>query len=108
MFTKKSEEGYQQPLDGIDLKTLVHGNNTSMHEFIMKKGSSLPPHGHPHEQTGYLISGRLTLVIDGQAHEVDPGDSWNISGDVEHSVEVHEDALVVEVFTPVREEYIQK
>ena len=108
MLGKKSTDGYQQPVDGVELKTLVHGAKTSMHEFRMKKGGTLPLHSHPHEQTGYLISGKISLAIDSQNHEMNPGDSWNIPGDVEHSVEVHEDALVVEVFSPVREDYLQK
>ena len=108
MLAKKSDEGYQQPVDGVELKTLVHGDKTSMHEFRMAKGSSLPLHSHPHEQTGYLVSGKITLAIDSHAHEINPGDSWNIAGEVEHSVEVHEDSLAVEVFSPVREDYISK
>ncbi len=35
-----------------------------------------------------------------------PGGSWVIPGDVEHGVEVMEDALVIEVFSPVREDYL--
>jgi len=108
MFAKKSNDGYQQPFDGVALKTLVHGDKTSMHEFKMTKGSALPVHSHPHEQTGFLVSGKIRLFIEGKPYEVEPGDSWCISGDTEHSVDVLEDALAVEVFSPVREDYIVK
>lgn len=79
-----------------------------MHEFRIVKGSGLPIHSHPHEQTGYLISGKIELTMDGKAYDVAPGDSWCIPGDVEHSASVLEDALVVEVFSPVREDYINQ
>ena len=46
------------------LKTLVYGARTLMTEFCLKKGSVLPRHSHPHEQTGYLVSGRIKLSID--------------------------------------------
>lgn len=106
MFYKSVEEGYKTPLEGIQLKALVYGEHTMLCEFRLKGGSVLPSHGHPHEQTGYLVSGRLNMIIGDERFEVAPGDSWNIPGDVEHSAEILEDAVVVEVFCPVREDYL--
>jgi quercetin dioxygenase-like cupin family protein len=106
MFYKVSESGYKQPADGIRFKTLVHGEKTHMAEFRLARGAVLPVHSHPHEQTGYLVSGRIVLVVGGERHEFGPGDAWNVAGDVEHSAEVLEDAVVVEVFSPVREDYL--
>jgi quercetin dioxygenase-like cupin family protein len=106
MFLKTSEEGYHSPLSGIEQKTLVYGENTLMTEFRLKKGSILPLHRHPHEQTGYLISGRIRLTINGKSHDCAPGDSWCIPSDADHGADVIEDAVAVEVFSPVRKEYI--
>jgi len=106
MFSKKNREGYQTPADGVKQKTITHGDKTSMVEFFLSAGSSLPVHSHPHEQTGYLISGRLTLTIDGVPNPAEPGDSWTVAGDVLHSAEITEDAHVLEIFTPVREDLL--
>lgn len=57
MFSHKTNEGYISPLAGIRMKTLAHGEKTHMVEFRLEKGSVVPPHSHPHEQTGYLVSG---------------------------------------------------
>lgn len=106
MFSKTSEEGYHAPLPGIQQKTLVYGDRTLMTEFRLKKGSSLPLHRHPHEQTGYLVSGRIQLTIDGETKDCEPGDSWCIPAEVEHGAQIMENALAIEVFSPVREAYI--
>jgi quercetin dioxygenase-like cupin family protein len=106
MFTKRSESNYTTVMKGVAIKSLVHGQKTHLIEFRLEKGNSLPPHAHPHEQTGYLVSGRLSLVIEQETYAVGPGDSWSIPGGVEHGVEVLEDAVAVEVFSPVREEYL--
>ncbi|MBU5614972.1 cupin domain-containing protein [Geomonas azotofigens] len=106
MFEKRSDEGYQQVLPGIRQKTLVHGAKTLMVEFLLEKGALLPPHSHPHEQTGYLVSGRIRLNIDGNIQEVLPGDSWCIAGDARHNAEIVEESVAIEVFSPVREEYL--
>ncbi len=59
-----------------------------------------------HEQTGYMISGRLLFTIGDERCEAEPGDSWNIPSNVEHDVEVLEDTVVIEVFSPAREDYL--
>jgi len=106
MFRRKSANNYTTVMEGVAIKTLVHGQKTHLIEFLLEKGNSLPSHAHPHEQTGYLVSGKISLIIDQEKFMVSPGDSWCIPGDVEHSVEVLEDSVAVEVFSPVREEYL--
>lgn len=106
MFKKHSENGYTQAVPGIEMKTLVYGERTLMTKFRLKKGGQLPRHSHPHEQTGYLVEGRLRLSIGADENDVAPGDSWCIPAGVEHGAEVFEDAVAVEVFSPVREDYL--
>ena len=77
-----------------------------MTEFVLKQGSTLPVHSHPNEQTGYLVTGRMRLRIGAQEHEVTPGDSWCIASGVEHGAQILEDSVAVEVFSPVREDYL--
>jgi hypothetical protein len=47
-----------------------------MTEFRLERGAVLPKHKHPHEQTGYLVAGRMDLVIGSETHVVSAGDSW--------------------------------
>jgi len=108
MFNKHSKSGYIKAIPGIEQKTLVYGERTLMAEFILKKGSRLPRHTHPHEQTGYLVEGRIRLAIGAEETDVTPGDSWCIPSGVEHGAEVLEDSVAVEVFSPLREDYLPK
>ena len=106
LFYKVNESGYKQVLPGIRLKTLVYGENTLFSEFRMEANTILPQHAHHHEQTGYLVKGRIKLTIGQQTFEVEPGDSWCIPGNVDHSAEILENSLAIEVFSPVREDYL--
>ena len=105
MFYKKDLNNYRQAFDGVMFKTLAYGDKTSLGEFHLAKGFVIPSHKHPNEQTGYLVSGKITFTIDGKDFETEPGDSWNIPGNVEHSVIIHQDSVVIEVFSPAREDY---
>jgi quercetin dioxygenase-like cupin family protein len=106
MFIKHSTEGYQQAVEKIRMKTLAHGGKTLLTEFRLEEGALLPRHSHPHEQTGYLVSGRMELTIGSETFSVEPGDSWCIPGDIEHNGLALKDSVAVEVFSPVREEYL--
>ena len=106
MFCKKDEREFRVMMEGVRLKTLVWGERTMLCEFRMEGGKGLPSHAHPHEQTGYLISGRMRFTVADESFEVEPGDSWSIPGDVEHSAEAFEDSRGVEVFSPMRKEYL--
>ena len=108
MFQKHSESGYTLAIQGVEQKTLVYGERTLMTEFLLKKGSQLPQHSHPHEQTGYLVSGRICLLIGSEENDMMPGDSWCIPSGVEHGAEILEDSVAIEVFSPVREDYLPK
>jgi quercetin dioxygenase-like cupin family protein len=106
MFTKTGRDGFEPALPGIDRKTLVYGERTLSTEFRMKAGSALPMHKHPYEQTGYLVSGRMRLTIDGDPFDATAGASWCIPCDVVHGAEILEDTVAIEIFSPVRADYL--
>ncbi|PLX88581.1 MAG: cupin domain-containing protein [Desulfuromonas sp.] len=106
MFKPADETGYNSPLEKVRMKTLAYGDKTLMVKFRLEATAKLPRHSHPHEQTGYLVSGRMELTVDERVYQVNPGDSWSISGGEEHSAVALEDAVAIEVFSPVREDYL--
>ena len=108
MFYKKITDGYKSPLAGVEQKTLVYGEKTLMTEFLLEAGSPLPIHKHPHEQTGYLVKGRLKMFINEEEFIAEPGDSWCIGSNINHGAEALEKTVAVEIFSPVREEYLKK
>jgi quercetin dioxygenase-like cupin family protein len=106
MFTKSNPDNYKTLLEGVTLKTLAHGVQTHLTEVHFVKGAIIPIHKHLHEQTGRMISGTLRFTIDNDVFDAHAGDGWNIPSNVPHSAEALEDAVVVEVFSPVREDYL--
>ncbi len=106
MFAPHSASGYKTALPGIRMKTISYGVRTLMTEFVLGRGSTLPVHAHPYEQTGYLVRGRMRLRIGAEEQELRPGDSWCIPSDVEHGAQILEDSVAVEVFSPVRADYL--
>jgi quercetin dioxygenase-like cupin family protein len=106
LFYQSSDEDYIEAREGILRKTLVWGEEALLSEYILEGGSILPVHKHPEEQLGYLVAGHIILYIDGEKCEAYPGDSWAIPANVEHSADIIEDSIAIEIFSPVRREYL--
>jgi quercetin dioxygenase-like cupin family protein len=69
-------------------------------------GASGPAHSHPHEQITFVISGRLALTLKDKVHEIGPGEQLYVPGNEVHSARALEDSVVLELFTPLREDLL--
>jgi quercetin dioxygenase-like cupin family protein len=107
MFYKSTNKNFRQDLDCISIKTLVYGEKMLFSEFHMEKGSRLPMHSHPQEQTGRLLKGKVILTIGEEKAEMNTGDGWSVPSNVNHGAEILEESIAIEVFSPVREDYLQ-
>jgi quercetin dioxygenase-like cupin family protein len=86
-------------------RTLATGERLMISHVTLNQGGYVPLHKHPHEQVGYVIEGRLRMTIGDQVYEFEPGDSYSIPGNVEHDATGISDCVVLDVFSPPREEY---
>jgi len=96
MFYPNEAEKYKVLAEGVQMKSLAHGQKTHLCEFRIAQGGRVPEHSHPHEQTGYLVSGRVRFLVGGETFEAGPGDSWCLPGSVPHAADVLEDSVMVE------------
>ena len=93
-------------VEGIQRRTTVSGRTMSQMVVRLEAGRRLPEHQHPQEQIVHVIQGRLRLRVGGVRHEVGPGESFYLAGGVPHDVEVLAEAVVVDTFSPPREDLL--
>ena len=94
---------------GVTFKTLATGTNIMCTVMYYKKDNVVPFHKHLSEQVGYVVEGRLRLRIENEdLGIIQVGDSYLIRGNMFHSLEALEKSVVVDVFSPPREEYKNK
>jgi quercetin dioxygenase-like cupin family protein len=94
----------KQLMEGISGQ-YIHGNQTSFGIVEVKKGSLLPLHHHPHEQITFILEGELEMTIGGETMTLKPGNFHVIHSNVPHSAKAHMDCKLIDVFSPVREDY---
>ncbi len=90
---------------GVVRRTLTDGDRLMLIEVTLEKDAVVPMHTHPHEQTGYLVSGRFLFELGDEKRELGAGDCWLVPSNVPHQVTALEDSVFIDVFSPPREEY---
>lgn len=92
-------------LEGIYRKTLAFNHDAMLCHFKMLKGSKIQLHNHINAQVGYVLSGKVKFLTEKSDFIVTTGDSYIFDANEKHGAVILEDAIVIEVFTPVRPEY---
>jgi len=90
------------------MRKLVTGEKVMLAMFSFKKGGSVPLHRHVSEQVSIVLKGLLKFTMeDGSTYEVGAGEVFVIPSNMGHAAEVLEDAQVIDVFSPPREDWIR-
>ncbi len=105
MYNFYPEIGYDQILEGVQFKILCNCDSMLMVEMVLIKGANLPEHIHLSDHTGYLLQGKLRVMIDGNEQVFVQGDSWCIGRGICHRAEVLEDSKFIEVYKPQQKNY---
>lgn len=85
----------------------VHTDNVTTGYWQVDAGWEFPLHSHPHEQISYVIKGRFEFNLDGDVTIIEPGaEAVVVPSNALHSGKALTDCALVDVFHPVREDYI--
>ena len=104
---KVTEARPVEQLPGITRRTLAFSDRLMLCQYTAKKGSKFLLHNHKAAQIGYVVSGRLRFIgaTEADAFEAVAGQSYVFEPDEQHGADVLEDAVILEIFTPSREEF---
>jgi quercetin dioxygenase-like cupin family protein len=105
MFYQYKDANPVEMLPGLTRRVLASSDKMMLVEFTFEQGVEVPQHTHPHDQVGYVVSGRMRMIIGDQACECGPGDSYHAPPDVPHAGVALAPSIVVDVFSPPREDY---
>lgn len=108
MFTENKHVSSTDLGGGVTRKILSYSENLMTVELHFEKGAVGAKHSHPHEQIGYIVSGKLVYQEEGCADkELQTGDTYYVKPDAVHGVRVLEDTVLLDIFTPMREDFIK-
>jgi quercetin dioxygenase-like cupin family protein len=93
------------PEDGLLRQVLAYNENLMLVRHLMQPGWLGARHSHPHDQLVYVIRGHIRFTGGDKTFEARTGDNFVVPGGVEHQASAIEESEVLDVFTPVREDY---
>ena len=88
-------------------RKIVAGDREMLAQTYLKRGALVPLHSHESEQMTYVLQGALRFVIDGEEVIVREGEVIHIPSGASHQAEALEDTFELDVFSPIRDEWIE-
>jgi quercetin dioxygenase-like cupin family protein len=97
IITKEIAPGY--------FSKLIHTANNTINFIEVKAGNAVPDHAHIHEQCSFVIEGQFQLTVNGEPQILDAGLFAVIPSNARHSGLAITDCKLIDLFSPVREDY---
>jgi quercetin dioxygenase-like cupin family protein len=87
-------------------RKVVAGSREMLVQVYIKRGCLVPTHAHESEQMTYVLQGAIKFVVSGEEITVREGEVLLIPSGVEHQAEALEDTFELDLFSPVRGEWL--
>ena len=89
-------------------RKIISGDKAMVAQVFLKKGAVVPEHFHESEQITYIISGALEFELEGTKVVVNAGQVLRIPSNVPHRAVALEDTLDLDIFSPIRKDWLTK
>ena len=85
---------------------IVTGEREMLAQIYLKRGALVPVHSHESEQMTYILQGALKVVVGGDVLTVREGEVLHVPSGVPHQAEALEDTLELDIFSPIRQDWL--
>lgn len=99
-------EGFRPMQPGVYHRVECYGDKLMLCKVAFDSGAVTPPHTHPHEQISYVLSGKMEFDIAGEKVVLGAGESRVLPPNAPHGAVCIEEAVVLDIFTPLREDFL--
>jgi quercetin dioxygenase-like cupin family protein len=88
-------------------RQVLHTETMTIARLHLAAGAVVPRHQHENEQVVNVIEGRLRFVVDDEELELVAGETLALPANVPHGVEALADSILIDAFSPVREDWLR-
>ena len=105
------EDMPREELTPLIHRRLLTGERMMLAHVYLARGAIVPRHVHHNEQLTYILEGALRFWLgedEAETLDVHAGEVLHIPSNVPHRAEALEDTLDVDVFSPPRQDWLDK
>lgn len=106
LFVDDQRLPWESVAEGVKRKIMTYDSNLMMVKVAFETGGVGAPHSHIHTQMSYVASGEFSIMIGEETRIVRAGDVFYIPSNVWHGAVCEEAGVLVDVFTPMREDFV--
>ncbi len=105
-FFKTEEAQWETADKGITRQMVGFNSQIMMVKIKFEKDAVGYIHQHFHSQVTYVVSGKFKVTIDGEPKILNEGDGFFVQPNLEHGAECLEAGMLIDVFSPLREDFL--
>ncbi len=106
LFVRPTEGDWIPTDPGVRRRILAHNEDLMVVEFSFEKDAVGKLHAHPHVQASYVAEGSFEVTISGTTEILSAGQSFIVPSNAVHGVRALEPGLLVDSFTPARQDFL--
>jgi quercetin dioxygenase-like cupin family protein len=89
-------------------RKIITGEREMLAQIYLKRGALIPMHSHDSEQMTYILQGAIRFLVGSEEVIVREGEVLHISANVAHQAEALEDTFELDVFSPIRTDWLRE
>lgn len=105
-FFYDPDREWEEVWPGIERKIIGYNDTLMQVKVKFRKGTVAPEHNHPHSQSAYIVSGKFEVTLGGKTKVMEAGDGFFVPPGVMHGVTALEAGIVIDAFSPHREDFV--
>ena len=98
----------EEKMSDVISRKVISGEKVMIAQVFLKKDAVVPEHHHESEQITYILEGALKFELEGQEVVVRKGEVLHIPSNVPHRAVALEDTLDLDIFSPIRVDWLTK
>ena len=104
---KNSEIPVEKMAEGITRQILGYDSNLMVVKVFFEKGAIADLHKHPHQQIGYIETGKFEFEIGEKKETLEKGDSFIAPSNIKHGAKCLEQGIIIDTFSPKRDDFLK-
>jgi quercetin dioxygenase-like cupin family protein len=102
------DEMEKEAMSDVITRRIISGDKAMVAQVFLAKGAVVPEHHHESEQITYIMEGALKFELEGREVVVGKGQVLRIPSNVPHRAVALEDTLDLDIFSPIRHDWLTK